>query len=235
MRCAHETGGGMKPDGIVYAVSNRSLWLPERDEDEELLPIIKIGRTSPPTPSALKKRMGQLFTTNVVLPFDLEYAKAVENCREAESKLHKIFAHVRINPNREFFRIDAESVIEVLGLYPGKEIAIDGDELSKNITQADIDARNSAEPAASRTGFAFERLGIPVGAELVSTYDSSKTATVAAGGRVEYGGKIMSVHAAARLAQSQTTGDNHRITGSTRWKYRGATLHIWQQRLRADR
>ena len=93
----------MKADGIVYAVSNRSLWLPEREYDEELLPIIKIGRTSPPSPSALKKRMGQLFTTNIVLPFDLEYAKAVENCRETESKLHKIFAHTRINPNREFF------------------------------------------------------------------------------------------------------------------------------------
>lgn len=225
----------MKSDGIVYAVSNRSLWLPERADDEELLPIIKIGRTSPPTPNALKKRMGQLFTTNIALPFDLEYAKAVENCREAESKLHRIFAHTRVNPNREFFRLDAESVIEVLDLYPGREIAIDGDELSKDITQADIDARNKAEPAASRTGFAFERLGIPVGAELVSTYDPSKTAKVVVGGRVEYDGKIMSVHAAARLAQSQTTGDNHRITGSTRWKYQGTTLHILQQRLWAGK
>ena len=225
----------MTADGIVYAVSNRSLWLPEREYDEELLPIIKIGRTSPPSPSALKKRMGQLFTTNIVLPFDLEYAKAVENCRETESKLHKIFAHTRINPNREFFRIDTESIVEVLGLYPGKEITVDGDELSKNITQADIDARNSEELATLRGGFAFERLGIPVGAELVSTYNSSKTAKVVAGGRVEYGGKIMSVHAAARLTQSQTTGDNHRITGSTRWKYRGTTLHILQQRLRASR
>lgn len=222
----------MKADGIVYAISNRSLWLPEREYDDELLPIIKIGRTSPPHPSALKKRLGQLFTTNIVLPFDLEYAKAVENCREAESKLHKIFAHTRINPNREFFRIDTESVIEVLDLYHGKEITLDGDELSENITQADIDARNNEEPAASRGGFAFERLRIPIGAELVSTYDSSKTATVVAGGKVEYGGKIMSIHAAAKLVQSQTTSDNHRITGSTRWKYQGKTLHILQQRLR---
>ncbi len=224
----------MKSDGIVYAASNRSLWLPERDSDEELLPIIKIGRTSPPTPSALKKRMGQLFSTSMALPFDLEYAKAVENCRDAESKLHKIFAHVRVNPNREFFRIDAESVMEVLDLYPGKEIEIEGDEASENITQADIDARNNEAPAASRMGFAFERLGIPLGAELVSTYHSSKTAKVVAGGKVEYGGEIMSVHAAARLVQKQTTGDRHRITGSTRWKYQGTTLHILQQR-RANR
>ena len=225
----------MKADGIVYAVSNRSLWLPEREYDEELSPIIKIGRTSPPSSSALKKRMGQLFTTNIALPFDLEYAKAVENSRETESKLHKIFAHTRINPNREFFRIDTESIVEVLDLYPGKEITIDGDELLKNITQADIDARNNEEPATLRGGFAFERLGIPVGAELVSTYDPSKTAKVVADRKVEYGGKIMSVHAAARLTQSQTTGDDHRITGSTRWKYQGTTLHILQQRLRASR
>lgn len=225
----------MKADGIVYAVSNRSLWLPEREDDDELLQIIKIGRTSPPSPGALKKRMRELFTTNTVLPFDLEYARAVENCREAESRLHRIFAHTRINPNREFFRIDTESIVEVLNLYPGKDITIDGDELSENITQADIDARNNEEPVALRGGFSFERLGIPVGAELISTYDSSKSAKVVAGGRVEYGGKIMSVHAAATLAQSQTTGDNHRISGSSRWKYQGATLRILQRRLRASR
>lgn len=224
-----------KPDGIVYAVSNRSLWLPEREDDEVLLPILKIGRTSPPSPGALKKRMGQLFTTSMVLPFDLEYAKAVENCRAAESKLHKIFAHTRINPNREFFRIDAESVVEVLDLYPGKEITIDGDELSKNITQADIDARNAEDAVASRAGFAFEPLGIAVGAELISTYDSSKVAKVVAGGKIEYDGRVMSVHAGARLVQRQMTGDTHRITGSTRWKYQGATLHQLQQRLRSAR
>ena len=223
----------MKLDGIVYAVSNRSLWLPEREDDEELLPIIKIGKTSPPNPDAMKKRMGQLFGTSIVLPFDLEYAKAVENCHEAESKLHKIFDSVRINPNREFFRVDTAAIIDVLDLYPGKEIVIDGDELSEGITQADIYARNNEMSATLRGGFDFEKLGIPVGAVLVSTYDSSKTAKVVADGKVEYDGEIMSVHAAARLAQNQTTGDAHRITGSTRWRHLGATLHQLQQRLRA--
>lgn len=222
----------MKLDGIVYAISNRSLWLPEREEDEELLPIIKIGRTSPPNQGALKKRMDQFFSTNIVFPFDLEYAKAVENCREAESRLHRIFSSARINPNREFFRVDAEAIIEVLDLYPGKEIVIDGNEVSEKITQADIEARNN-EARTTFGGFGFDELGIPEGAELVSMYDSSKIAKVVAGGKVEYCGKIMSVHAAARLVQSQTTGDTHRITGSTRWKYRSATLHQLQQRLRA--
>jgi len=218
-------------DGIVYAVSNRSLWLPEREDDDELLPIIKIGRTAPPTPSALKRRMGQLFTTNTVLPFDLEYAKAVEDCRQAESKLHTIFSHTRINPNREFFRIDVESIVAVLDLYPGKEITLDGDETSAKITQSDIDARNKEEAVALRGRFSFDSLGIPVGAELVSTFDSSKTATVVGGGNVEYGGKVMSIHAAAKQVQRQTTTADHRITGSTRWKYNGTTLHRMQQKL----
>jgi len=227
-----------KLDGIVYAVSNRSLWLPERDEDEELLPIIKIGSTSPPKPSALKKRMGQLFTTNMVLPFDLEYAKAVENCREAESKLHKIFAHTRINPNREFFRIDADAVAAALAPYPGNEITIDGDEPSKDISQADIDARNAEESVASRTGaggFDFGRLMVPFGAELVSIYDDSITAKVVAGGKVEYDGEIMTLHAAAKLVQRQTTSDTHPISGSARWKYNGTTLHRLREKQRASR
>jgi len=224
-----------KLDGIVYAVSNRSLWLPERDDDEELLPIIKIGRTASPKPSALKKRMGQLFTTNMVLPFDLEYAKAVENCRTAESKLHKVFAHTRINPNREFFRIGVESIVEVLDLYPGKEITLDGDETSAKITQSDIDARDAEETVASRTGaagFPFEGLGVPVGAELVSRYDKSITAKVVAGGKVEYDGEVMTLHRAAKLVQSQRTYDTHAITGSAHWRYKGDTLHTLRLRQR---
>lgn len=220
-------------DGIVYAVSNRGLWLPEREYDEELLPVIKIGRTSPATPSALKKRMGQLYGTNIVLPFDLEYAKAVEDCRQAESKLHKIFSNVRINPNREFFRVDIESIIEVLDFYPGKEISIADDELTDKITQTDIDARNKESPAVAPGRFSFDRLGIPIGSELVSTYSPTKTARVVDGESIEYEGVVMSIHAAAKKVQSQTTDQDHRITGSTRWRYKGTTLHILQQKLKA--
>lgn len=226
-----------KLDGIVYAVSNRSLWLPERDEDEELLPIIKIGSTSPAKQIALKKRMGQLFTTNVALPFDLEYAKAVENCREAESQLHKIFAHTRINPNREFFRINVDAVVAALDPYPGRKITLDGDEISKEITQADIDARDAEETVASRTGaagFPFDGLGVPVGAELVSRYDKSITAKVVAGGMVEYDGEVMTLHRAAKLVQRQTTYDTHAITGSAHWRYKGVTLHTLRLRQRAS-
>ena len=52
-------------NGIVYVLSNRGFWLPEREDDSDLLPIIKIGYTTPATPEALRDRMKGLFKTGV--------------------------------------------------------------------------------------------------------------------------------------------------------------------------
>ena len=221
--------------GIVYVLSNRSLWLPPREQGDELTPIVKIGRTAPPTAQALQKRMSQLFATGVVLPFDLEYAKAVADCHKAERKLHRVFAQMRVSPTREFFCVNVEAVVEVLELYDGQEVTLDGDELSKVITQKDIDARNKQQPVAARGGkFSFDALGIPMGAELVSTYSSDKTARVVQNGEVEYDGEILTIHAAAKRVQHEVTADRHRITGSTRWKYQGVTLHNRQKKFREN-
>lgn len=218
--------------GIVYVLSNRSLWLPERDYDDELLPIVKIGRTSPSTPYALKNRMSQLFKTGVVLPFDLEYAKAVDECDKVEANLHRIFANARVNPNREFFRVDVDAVVAALDPYNGEEVTLNGDELSDKITKVDIDARNQLEAVVHRRGwFSFNSVGIPVGAELVSTLDSSITAKVVSDTLIEYDEMHMSIGKAASEIRHKLTGDSRPVSGSAKWKYKGKILRLIKEEM----
>ena len=219
--------------GIVYALSNRSLWLPEREYDDELLPIVKIGRTSPATPNALKKRMGQLFTTGIALPFDLEYAKAVDDCYQVESALHRIFASARVNPTREFFRVDVDSVVAALAPYQGKEIKIEGGEVSDEITQEDLDARNKLESVAVRRGyFSFSAVGIPIGATLTSTMDSSRTATVVSDSQIDFEGEIMNIGAAATKLRYELTGKSEAVSGSAKWNYNGKRLRLIKESIK---
>lgn len=218
--------------GVVYVLSNRSLWLPEREEDDELLPVIKIGRTSPPTPDALRKRMGNLYSTGMVFPFDLEYAKAVDDCYLVESNLHRIFSNARVNPNREFFRVDVDAVAAALEPYQGYEVTIDNDELSDEVRQEDIDARNKVESVAVRWGrFSFKSVGIPIGATLTSTMDSSVTVTVLSDSQVDYEGEIMSIGAAATKLRYKLTGDSRAVSGSSKWKYKGKSLRLIKEKM----
>lgn len=68
--------------------------------------LVKIGRTSN---SEADGRISQLYTTGVPVPFNLEFACRVTNPDEVEAAFHKAFAPQRINPKREFFRIEAGS------------------------------------------------------------------------------------------------------------------------------
>jgi len=69
--------------------------------------LVKIGRTSQ---EEVGTRLAQLYNTGVPVPFELKYACRVPNSDEVESALHIAFGPQRINPKREFFRIEPEQV-----------------------------------------------------------------------------------------------------------------------------
>ena len=52
--------------------------------------------------------MKQLFSTGVSVPFDCAFACQVKDAAEVERALHFAFGDHRINPNREFLKIEAE-------------------------------------------------------------------------------------------------------------------------------
>jgi hypothetical protein len=73
--------------------------------------LVKIGYTSQ---ADAKDRIAQLYGTGVPVPFNLEYAARVDNAEKVEEALHTAFAPNRINPKREFFRIEPEQAIAIL-------------------------------------------------------------------------------------------------------------------------
>ena len=69
--------------------------------------LVKIGMT---TQEDIERRMRELYTTGVPVPFECQFACKVKkgDCAKIEKALHTAFAPQRINANREFFRIQVE-------------------------------------------------------------------------------------------------------------------------------
>ena len=82
--------------GIVYLLTN------------PVMPgLVKIGMTAQ---EDVDKRMKELYTTGVPVPFECQFVCRVKktDCAKIEHALHAAFAPQRINANREFFRIQVE-------------------------------------------------------------------------------------------------------------------------------
>ena len=83
--------------GYVYVMSNPSM--PQ---------LYKIGFTS----RAPEERIQEANQPNtwIPTPFVYEFFKFVANPQQKETTIHKLLAKDRVNPNREFFRVDLEHV-----------------------------------------------------------------------------------------------------------------------------
>ena len=79
--------------GFIYILSNPSF---ERD-------IYKIGMT---TRKDISIRLKELFNTSLPFPFKCEYLGSVNNIEDTEILIHQFFGYYRLNPNREFFKIN---------------------------------------------------------------------------------------------------------------------------------
>lgn len=67
--------------------------------------LVKIGKT---TQEEVDLRMKQLYSTGVPVPFECVFACRVPDASVVEKALHHAFGQVRINPTREFFRIEPD-------------------------------------------------------------------------------------------------------------------------------
>lgn len=83
--------------GYVYVMSNPSM--PH---------LYKIGFTT----RAVEERIQEANQPNtwIPTPFVYEFYKFVANPQQKEMTLHKLLAKDRVNPNREFFRVDLDHV-----------------------------------------------------------------------------------------------------------------------------
>ena len=143
--------------GIVYVLSNPAM-----------PGMVKIGKTTAEDPQV---RLDQLYNTSVPVPFECEVAVRVQDVGQCEQVLHQAFAQCRVNPRREFFKIEAEDVIPLLR-YLGDEdvtpnVKPDGDAADPVDVHAGEKLRRQRRPNMD-----FHEMGILDGAEL-RLYDPS--------------------------------------------------------------
>lgn len=180
--------------------------------------LVKIGMT---TQLEVEERMRQLYSTGVPVPFDCAYACQVKDAQEVEKALHFAFGNGRINPNREFFKIEAERVIAVLKLLKVEDIT---NQVERSI-ESEVDAadKQSAQNLkdSRRPRMNFHELNIPNGSVLVFK-DGQAQVIVTSEKKVDFNGVQFSLTAVTRKVLKLP--DDYPLQPSPYWTYNGKTV-----------
>ena len=198
------------PSQILYVLTNPAM-----------LGLVKIGKS---TQLEVEDRMRQLFSTGVPVPFDCAFACQVKDAAEVERALHMAFGDHRINPNREFFKIEAERVIAVLKLLKllkVEDITAQLEQtLEAEVTAADKQSAQNLKDAR-RPRMNFHELGVPTGSVLLFK-DGLSQAVVVSDKKVELQGAVCSLTAATRKLLGLP--DDYPLQPSPHWSFNGQTL-----------
>lgn len=197
------------PD-IIYVLTN-----------EAMPGLVKIGFTE-----SLEDRIKSLSAhSGVPLPFECYYAAEVDDMTRVERILHQLFSEHRVNPKREFFRLDAQKVVIALSLGNFKEVT-PGDVV------ADQDEQAALEKVKERRGrINLEAIGILSGAVLTFARDPSRTATVIPGNRVEMDGETLTLSRAAIKRLNHMGLPTTHASGSQYWMFEDETLDERRSRM----
>ena len=183
--------------GIVYLLTN------------PVMPgLVKIGMT---TQEDIDKRMKELYTTGVPVPFECKFACKVKksDCLKIEKALHKAFDPQRINQNREFFRINVEQAQAILELFHHEDVTEEvTDEIQNDLTDedkaasdeiqndlTDEDKAASTKAHAKRPPLNFYEMGLQKGDVLIWKDDPSISVTILSERKVCYQGEETSISA----------------------------------------
>ena len=171
--------------GIVYLLTN------------PVMPgLVKIGMT---TQKDIEKRMRELYTTGVPVPFECQFACKVKkgDCAKIEKALHAAFAPQRVNANREFFRIQVEQAKAILELFHHTDVTEEvSDEIENDLTDDDKAATKKAR--LHRPPLNFFEMGMKKGDVLQWKDDPSITLSVYTDRTVIFEGKEMAISAVTR-------------------------------------
>lgn len=160
--------------------------------------LVKLGQTQEST----NTRIAQLYTTGLPFPFTLEFACRVENPAEVERALHTAFAPNRVNPRREFFRIEPGQAIAILRLLHTEDAtaAVAAEPVGSNEKELTADeAAGEQFRRTRRPNLNFHEMGILDGSILSSTVNEGQEVTVTGAKKVKLGDDEMSLTAATRI------------------------------------
>ena len=97
-----------KNAGIVYLLIN-----------EAMPGLVKIGKTTRNDPQL---RVDELYNASVPVPFECVLAMRVDDPSSVELALHTAFGPQRVNPRREFFKIDPEQAVAILRIIGSEDV-----------------------------------------------------------------------------------------------------------------
>lgn len=196
---------------IVYILTN------------ECMPdVIKIGMTDD-----LERRLKDLDTTGVPLPFECYYAVEVgDRAEDIEKSMHEGLDDYRVRQSRirqkrrEFFYMEPEQAKSLLKISGGKDVTpIDGGAIEPEDKQAIENAKDRRER------FNFKMVGIEVGETLHFKKDHTITCEVVDDKQVKFRGEVMSLSASAAIVIKDMGYDWLAVSGTLWWCYKGKTLH----------
>lgn len=188
--------------------------------NEAMPGYVKIGKTS----TSFEQRIKELSaSTSIPLPFTCFYACTVKDSAFVEHQLHDAFDNNRVNPRREFFKIDPERVVSALKLAEIENITP-----KKDIVENKEDQKALNEVRERRPPFRFDMVGISVGAEIVFSRDENIKAKVIDNRFIEVNGEKTRLSASAQ----KLLGYDYEVAGTLYWMYEGETLD--ERRLRME-
>ena len=187
--------------------------------------MVKIGKTK-----NLEKRVKDLSShAGIPVPFEVYYACTVEDSTKIEKGLHDGFGDHRINPKREFFRINPERVLSILKLVEIECIASNSDFVD------DVEEKISLEKERSnRSKFKFLLANIEVGNELSFIRNEKYKAIVAEDNKIQFEGETTSLSKSALTILNRDFGVNwSSCAGPNFWIFENETLS--ERRLRLEK
>ena len=153
--------------------------------------LVKIGMT---TQEDVDKRMKELYTTGVPVPFECQFACTVNNkdCAKIEKALHTAFDPQRVNKNREFFKINVEQARAILELFHHTDVTEEvSDDIQNDLTEDDKAA--SVKAQLHRPSLNFYEMGMHEGDVLKWREDPTIFVTVSSERKICYNGEITSI------------------------------------------
>lgn len=176
--------------------------------------LVEIGRT---TQEDASTRIAQLYTTGFPVPFTIEYACKVADPDAVETALHIAFGPQRVNPRREFFRIEPEQAIAILRLLNTENAT---DEVRAQEDNIDPESAKAAEVLrARRPNMNFHEMGIPDGS-ILHAVDSDATTEVVGPKKVRFQGELQSLTAATRKLLAL----DYSVQPAPYWTFHGKSL-----------
>jgi len=196
---------------IVYVLTNPTM--PD---------LVKIGKTN-----NLKSRLSSLYNTSTPVPFECYFACTVNDMEFVENQIHDGLDDFRVNPKREFFRVEPERVVSILKLVMIEEVTPRTD-----IVEDEIDQKALDKERVRRNNFNFEMVQIPPGSVLTFIKDPSITARVLDKHKLEFEGKTNSISASALEVLHRLGYKWSACSGTGFWVYEEETL--WARRSRME-